>query len=426
MKKIFYIVAILIFGLTSCSREEENLFEDSAANRITAAQQKYREILTNAPNGWVMEYYAGHNIPNAEKRTGGLAFLMDFDKKGNVRIASEYAGVEPVKTVVTSTYNLIANQSVVLTFDTHNSLLHYFSEPSSSDLDGLGGDYEFVVMDVTEEKIELKGRRNGNRIVMRQLEKNVDWDTYLDGIKAFRKRITYSNFYIYVNGTKTGNVAALDIVNHNLIIEGTQEENVTFSPDGINLYLPMEIAGHSVESFTWNETQGKLVTTVDNVTIALEGYNTEGYSTYEDYAGTYWLNYTDYLGRSAAKRGTIKEIDGTNQLELTGLDFPVILKYDNITGSIYFDFQYIQPQVANPQYDVYLFNWFGEGGITTDGSLHYSGKWGKSATGTDIIEFSSNEPESGHVGMCFVAYLNGGLYMISESAFFRELKMSKR
>ena len=428
MKNIFYIAAFLVLGLTSCINEEEDLFDDSAANRMMAAQKECREVLSGVPNGWVVEYYAGTHIIDAEKRIGGLVFLMDFDENGDVVIASEHEGAKPAKTKVKSTYNIIADQSIVLTFDTYNDILHYFSEPSMEDLDGLGGDYEFVVMDVTPEKVVLKGRRKGNRIIMRPLAEDTNWDDYIDGVSAFKKKVTYSRFNVFVNEQRTENTVALGMMDHNLIVMGRyfpqEQENVTFSPNGMNLYSPVQIAGYAVESFTWDEAQNRLVTSVDGVTIALEGYNPEGYSTYEDYVGNYSFEYMNYSSNLTARRGGIVALNGTSTLTMTGLEFPVVLKYDNVNGSIYFEIQHV-PQTLLNEYEVYLFNWLGSSGFDMDNTRRYEGKWAKNDSGRDIIIFESNSPAAGHIGMCFVAY-DGEFALISENSFINSLRMVRR
>ena len=54
--------------------------------------------------------------------------------------------------IMTSQYDIISDMGPVLTFNTYNAILHYFTEPKgSSDVDGMAGDYEFVFMDVKPE-----------------------------------------------------------------------------------------------------------------------------------------------------------------------------------------------------------------------------------------------------------------------------------
>ena len=58
MKKIIYLLlAVLLFCLQSCVKDEKDLFDLPAAERINAKLQEYSKILQDAPNGWKMEYF---------------------------------------------------------------------------------------------------------------------------------------------------------------------------------------------------------------------------------------------------------------------------------------------------------------------------------------------------------------------------------
>ena len=70
MKKIYYLFCLVAAVLiTACTHEEEDLFNDSSANRADATIMANIEVLTGASNGWLMEYfpaiskeYGGYNI----------------------------------------------------------------------------------------------------------------------------------------------------------------------------------------------------------------------------------------------------------------------------------------------------------------------------------------------------------------------------
>lgn len=61
MKKIIYLLlAVLLFCLQSCVKDEKDLFDLPAAERINAKLQEYSKILQDAPNGRKMEYFPGN------------------------------------------------------------------------------------------------------------------------------------------------------------------------------------------------------------------------------------------------------------------------------------------------------------------------------------------------------------------------------
>lgn len=53
MKKLLYIFTLISsFLLAGCTSETENLFGESASNRVEEAMENAQKILIEAPNGW--------------------------------------------------------------------------------------------------------------------------------------------------------------------------------------------------------------------------------------------------------------------------------------------------------------------------------------------------------------------------------------
>ena len=104
MKKylsIYTLLALACIVLQSCLFSEEEIFDESSANRATADVIKCQEILKDVPNGWKLEYYIGSNYS-----AGAVTLLMKFDGK-QVEMASE-TGAESYKpgTIITSLYQV--------------------------------------------------------------------------------------------------------------------------------------------------------------------------------------------------------------------------------------------------------------------------------------------------------------------------------
>lgn len=156
MKKylsIYTLLALICIVLQSCLFSEEEIFDESSANRATADVIKCQEILKDVPNGWKLEYYIGSNYS-----AGAVTLLMKFDGK-QVEMASE-AGAEGYKpgTIITSLYQVKSEQSTMLTFDSYNQLIHMFSGPLGLNMN-VGGDYEFIIMSATPDKVILQGKK---------------------------------------------------------------------------------------------------------------------------------------------------------------------------------------------------------------------------------------------------------------------------
>ena len=66
MKKylsIYTLLALACIVLQSCLFSEEEIFDESSANRATADVIKCQEILKDVPNGWKLEYYIADYFP---------------------------------------------------------------------------------------------------------------------------------------------------------------------------------------------------------------------------------------------------------------------------------------------------------------------------------------------------------------------------
>ena len=131
MKKTIAILLSVscLFGLNSCFKTEEDIFDQSPAQRLNKLTSDYREVLSGSENGWVLQYFASETEQ-------GYPFVMKFDKSGKVTIAGNNSvSTGGVYKEESSTYDFVQDMSVVLTFDTYNEIFHEFSSPQT---DGVG------------------------------------------------------------------------------------------------------------------------------------------------------------------------------------------------------------------------------------------------------------------------------------------------
>lgn len=123
MKKIYYLFCLAVAVMAAaCTHEEEDLFSKSSAERAGEAIVEVKDVLANATNGWVLEYY-----PQSQMSYGGYNVLAKFDREGNVKMASDIA--KPTESA-TSLYSVKQSGGVMLTFDTYNEIFHLFSDPA--------------------------------------------------------------------------------------------------------------------------------------------------------------------------------------------------------------------------------------------------------------------------------------------------------
>ena len=430
MKKIIYIAIVFIFALTSCTNEEKDIFGDSAANRMTAALKEYKEILVNAPNGWIMEYYAGKDTDPAGK-IGGFVFLMSFEDDLTVTIASEVLGSQPPKTQRKSYFDLIGDQGPVLTFNTYNEIFHVFSEPSQSDLDGYGGDYEFIVMSATEQQIVLKGRRGKHTIVMTPVAENATWDGYIDAVTDQRNKITYPRYTVTANNTSLNYEVIINPTTNYLEVAGERfswGDNFTYTPTGINLYKPVRLGEYEIKTLTWDETKKQFTTVVDGVTIVLEGFYPENYSFYDDYIGDYSVQYRNISNQIVSKRCSIIALDrnkGTYLIRgLHSRDWTA--SYDVLSGGLSILAQNLGAPQSGSEY--FLLNLLSQGGgIAVSDQYRYEGTF--DAEGLIIFKPNPADPSFYGMAVLFIADFEDGTrgYAFeSENDIFQNLMLKKR
>ena len=229
MNKILSMTLVLggALFLGSCVSEEEDLFDKSAAERLNEASALYTSRLQAHEAGWAMQYYPTYD---SEAPYGnGYLILTQFNNDGSCKIAADCPEIIPntdsdgkitgymsltggyVEDV--SLWRVITDDGPVLTYDSYNQAFHYFADPSSSATGfgdtgvGIGGDYEFVIVDAPEDGsyLMLKGKKRGTYNLLTPLEDGTDFQTYLEDVNNFQKLVFSTSApnrnYIYMKGS---------------------------------------------------------------------------------------------------------------------------------------------------------------------------------------------------------------------------------
>lgn len=275
MKKLLYIFTLISsFLLAGCTSETENLFGESASNRVEEAMENARKILVEAPNGWLMKYY-----PSSQQSFGGYNVLMSFTAEGEVTVSADIADPGAKST---SLYRLKEQAGPTLTVDTYNEIFHFFSDPASGvGATGLGmeGDYEFTIQSATPEQVVLKGKKTGNIITMTPMPENETWEAYLTDIEEAEQKVNYVLFSYAADGEKYDVTKSYRTLAISHEVDG---ENVTevFSyiqtKEGMEFYSPITLGGMEVSklvydsaSGTWKSEDGKAVLSGETTPPAL-------------------------------------------------------------------------------------------------------------------------------------------------------------
>ena len=171
--KYLVIIGLLAATFAACSRDEESLFDKSAAERAREAVESAFDVLTSAENGWEMAYF-----PNLEADAKGYNMVVKFNANGNVSVTAKNSTTTggKIQTDTASTWVVRSDYGPLLSFDTYNDVFHAWSDPKG-DGAGLLGDYEFLILKATPELVLLKGKKHSAYSVMRPV-KNPDVAAY--------------------------------------------------------------------------------------------------------------------------------------------------------------------------------------------------------------------------------------------------------
>lgn len=178
MKKsriLFAALVPVVFAVlfSSCKNEVDDIFDKSAADRMSESISSYTDLLTSNGGTWAMEYFSNSTTP-------GFVFLLKFESNGEVTISANYNAENRTEyDSDTSHWRVIGDNGPVLSFDTYNDVLHFFSDPNYSPRGrGFEGDYEFNLMGYENDTIKLNGKKNGANIVMYRMPETIDAADY--------------------------------------------------------------------------------------------------------------------------------------------------------------------------------------------------------------------------------------------------------
>src|SRR5690606_29797128 len=234
----FLLPAILI---TSCKREEDRIFEESASARMSEAIANAYKVLQGSDGGWVMTYY-----PSDDQAFGGYTIFTKFISNAQVIIAAD-----AVESPQTSTYSVIHESGPVLSFNGYNKAIHWFSEPGmdnggiGADDTGMKGDFEFIVLKATPDSVVLKSKRSGTEVVMLPLN-NSEFEQQTE---AFANAVThFDQFGVFTLEDASGELFDMAYRWPTRIIRNPKDESGTRMsfraiPNGLEFYEEQEIDG---------------------------------------------------------------------------------------------------------------------------------------------------------------------------------------
>ncbi len=254
-KKINIIIGVLLVlvVISSCKRLEDPIFDQNPSAKMTEALENARKAIKANPKGWMIKYY-----PNSNKAYGGFNIFAVFNSDSEVTLTSDVNTDE-----IRSTFDVIAEGGPVLTFNGYNKVIHMFSEPGADSGigpadSGMQGDFEFIIIEATEEQITLKGKKSGNIMYMVPIEsvttENVDVDDIIEGFQEATS--FFGEFGVFRIQRPNGTEEALIQSIHNFRLSSDANADAIIfriTPDGLKLDEPYELDGVSFDLLTYVE-----------------------------------------------------------------------------------------------------------------------------------------------------------------------------
>lgn len=400
MKKIYFLIAMVTATvLASCTKEQEDFFDQSSAVRADATLSADLQVLTSAANGWLMQYF-----PDSQQSFGGYNIIVRFKADGTAEVTDEF---HP-DTVFSSLYSVTQSAGVVLVFDSYNPSLHGYSDPSSP-LRGVGnnglghgldGEFEFAILKASAEQVVLKGKKTGNQVVLTPMADS-NWEAYFAKIDAVATAMNSKKYGIHLADTTLIALPSDRTLALNYTEEGEEKDTYApfiVTPEGMKFYEPIEIRGQKISGFNYVDgtdifpaTDGNGVTL--NIIyptlaeLATENWWMLAYSGMGALGKQYW----DVLAQ--VQEQVLGETLNYAIFGLYGSNFGITFNSSGYAGSLLYSFTIVDDTTLTLQW---------RGGNTADNGSWYvnnayygnyfAGPFGTSASGPRTFTLTADNP----------------------------------
>ncbi len=271
--KSIYLAALAALALTACSNDSNEIFDQSAADRLEQYKKDYANVLTADGGLWAMEYFSNDEEP-------GYLFLLKFNADGSVKMAANHKWINNEYREETSLWKMIADNGPVLSFNSYNSIFHIFSDPANiegpdapkgdggDDINETGyghdGDYEFQVMEVSDDQktMRLSGKKRLFNIFLRRLDPSTDMASYMNEYKQIESKLFCKELPKLIFNDADGERYVVTNAHTGVMsiypengdpVDQTRKSSFIITNSGIRFIHPFEIVGVSGAEKTISE-----------------------------------------------------------------------------------------------------------------------------------------------------------------------------
>ncbi|MCI2109097.1 MAG: DUF4302 domain-containing protein [Bacteroidales bacterium] len=361
------VVAISSLTLSSCLKDQEDVFDGNASERMQTYLSEAQKTLMSAENGWALDYY-----PDRNQSYGGFAYAIKFTSS-SATVSSVLLPGESI----TSLYKMSTDNGPMLSFDSYNTLMHFFATPDGNNYEAYDGDFEFVIDSVASDLVKIHGKRSGNTMYFRKLAKSPE------KFIADADSVAGDLFVLGGEGTIGGSALSMSLdYDYQLatFTSGTEtvEEPFTIIDDGVRFYKPVTIAGKTFSELPYNSTTFLFSgTCTDGTAISLTAQLPDNYVKFPEYEGDYWLHYSRTSTIKDSCRVTLTPGTKNKTYIMSGLNdnYTVTLNFQKSTGKLEWNSQKIGEYGGN---NIWICAW--GYGTTPNGSLTWDTEAGMETT----------------------------------------------
>lgn len=333
MKKLYnlWFIAATLFLTATCTSEVDDVFDQTAGQRIDTTIADCQNILRSASNGWVLNYY-----PSPTQEYGGYTLLIRFREDGMVDMSCELFQADKVSS---SAYDIINSAGPMLTFNSYNDVFHFFTEPANAlgigdNGKGMEGDSDFLILSCTADEVVLTGKKTNNKMVMRPLPAGTNWKDYLQSIKKITSEAYPAAYNVTIDNQLLYKVTQRY---RKFILTNADGSKVDlpfhYTPEGICFSEELSLATLKVKELQWNLSNMSFAN--EHVVIQAQALPKD-YSRYNQYIGEYAFIYND---GGTEVPVTLEEELFNESFLLKGLPINLRIRYNAIEGSIGLEFQ---------------------------------------------------------------------------------------
>lgn len=348
MKKNILYFLLILSVLSSCSKDDDPVFDKSPDERINETLTKYQAALVGAADGWKA------TIVPANGAT--YHYYFRFNDSNRVFMQADF-DTTSASVLGQSSYRLKALQQPSLIFDTY-SYLHLLSDPDGAVNGGdYGGglyyDFEFAVDTVTADSIKLTGRFHGSKLTLVKAtrEERTEWENrswarslslqYVGRILTYFTRLDVGGQQYDISVDVLGR----RITFYSYSGTGSREAFTTsfkYSSSGVDFTTPFNTGSQVIAGFTnmsWDTTGNKLLLQVNGTPASIAAaiapivVDLTAPGRWRQAAvnqGTYWISVTGFTKS--------RKLDALNVFSIPNYYYTMYFPRFGTSGGITYDF----------------------------------------------------------------------------------------